>query len=207
LLAQPNTININERKHLVLMSLMYDTGARVQEIADLKISDIIFNDNTLIKIKGKGDKYRLVPIDTKMSNLLRQYLQDYKLTNIEKQNDFLFCNHSNNKMTRQGITYIVKKYYLKAYSCNNITNLITISPHILRHSRAVHLLMSGVDLIYIRDILGHSSVKTTEIYARINTEYKRKALEKLADNSINDQLPEWQTDKNLFDWLNSFKLI
>ncbi|MDR1608824.1 MAG: site-specific integrase [Deltaproteobacteria bacterium] len=205
LLNQPNPIIKNERKHLVLLSLMYDTGARVQEICDLKVSNIIFNNNDIyIKITGKGNKTRIVPIDEKMKNLLNKYLNDFSLNNSENNDCYLFTNHSKNKLSRQGITHILNKYYLIACSNHLFKNPIKISPHTLRHTRAIHLLQAGVDLIYIRDILGHSSVKTTELYARVITEQKRTAIEKVSGN-INDQIPEWNINADLLEWLNSFK--
>jgi site-specific recombinase XerD len=163
------------------------------------------NNYVSIKITGKGNKIRIVPIDNNMSTLLKQYIIDFSLNSSDKQNSYLFKNHLSSKITRQGITHILKKYYLKAINSNLlINNNITISPHTLRHSRAVHLLMSGVDLIYIRDILGHTSVKTTEIYSRIYTNHKRKALESLSNDNIKNQLPEWHINQDLMDWLNSF---
>jgi len=76
-----------------------------------------------------------------------------------------------------------------------------ISPHCLRHSKSMHLLQAGVNLIYIRDILGHADIKTTEIYARIDSEMKRKALEKASLGTVTDKMPPWHENKNLLDWL------
>ena len=76
-----------------------------------------------------------------------------------------------------------------------------MSPHCLRHSRAVHWLQAGVDLIYIRDLLGHVSVQTSEIYARIDGEMKRKALEKASSYATPSEMPSWQKDKSLLEWL------
>jgi integrase/recombinase XerD len=80
-----------------------------------------------------------------------------------------------------------------------------LSPHVLRHSKAVHLLQAGVNLIYIRDFLGHVDLKTTEIYARTDTETKRKAIENAYPEIITDQLPDWNRDKGLLTWLSELK--
>jgi site-specific recombinase XerD len=206
LFAQPDTRIKNQRKHLIILSLLYNTAARVQEIVDLKVGDIILQEKiTIIRITGKGNKIRLVPIDFQMSEMLNQYLADFSINHKLDHDSLLFKNKYNSKYTRQGITYLIKRYYSQAVQKLLITNQITITPHILRHSRAIHLLESGVDLIYIRDILGHTSVQTTEKYARINTETKRKALEKVSKNISHPNLPEWNTDQNLLAWLNSFK--
>ena len=117
----------------------------------------------------------------------------------------LFFNHSGNKLTPQGITYILKSYAAKARCLypEDIPELI--SPHMLRHSRAMHLLQSGVNLIYIRDLLGHVAVQTTEVYAKADTKLKRDALEKAHPNigkSAAD-IPSWERDPELKAFLKS----
>ncbi len=80
-----------------------------------------------------------------------------------------------------------------------------VSPHVLRHSKAMHLLQAGVNLIYIRDFLGHVNLKTTEIYARTDTESKRKAIENAYSDIINSDMPDWSKDKELLSWLSDLK--
>ena len=115
----------------------------------------------------------------------------------------VFLNKYNGKLTRAGISYILNKYAKKANCSNSDIVPEHIHPHMLRHSRAMHLLQAGVNLVYIRDILGHSSVTTTEIYARADTEIKRKAIENASPNLQNNTLGEWNTNKNLLNWLKS----
>ena len=201
LLLQPDTNTESGRKHLMLLSLMYATGARVQEIADLVVSDVMYNDSSLVRLTGKGNKSRFVPLEAPVVKLLCQYLEDFSLTSPSKRTELLFTNHSQKKLTRQGITHILKKYAAMVYKKHSGLIPKTISPHNLRHSRAVHWLQAGVDLIYIRDLLGHVSVQTSEIYARIDGEMKRKALEKVSSYAIPDEMPSWQKDKSLMDWL------
>jgi site-specific recombinase XerD len=98
---------------------------------------------------------------------------------------------------------ILKKYYQKAKLLRPELYAETISPHCLRHSKSMHLLQSGVNLVYIRDILGHVDIKTTEIYARIDSEMKRKALEKATVGTVSEAQPIWQKNKGLLDWLRS----
>ena len=201
LLAAPSINTESGRKHLVLLSLMYATGGRVQEIADLIVSDIMYNGNSLVKLTGKGNKSRFVPLEPPVVKLLCQYLNDFSLMDPSKRMESLFKNHSHNKLTRQGITHIVKKYADRVRKKQPELIPETLSPHCLRHSRAVHWLQAGVDLIYIRDLLGHTSVQTSEIYARIDGEMKRKALEKVSSQTFPNEIPSWQKDKSLMEWL------
>ena len=201
LLLKPDTNTESGRKHLVLLSLMYATGSRVQEIADLRVSDVMYNDSSLVKLTGKGSKSRFVPLEAPVVKLLCQYLKDFSLTSSSKRMELLFTNHSHNKLTRQGITHILKKYADMVREKQPGLIPKTVSPHCLRHSRAVHWLQAGVDLIYIRDLLGHVSVQTSEIYARVDGEMKRKALEKASSYAFTDEIPSWQKDKPLMEWL------
>ena len=201
LLLKPDTNTESGRKHLVLLSLMYATGSRVQEIADLRVVDVMYNDSSLVKLTGKGSKSRFVPLEAPVVKLLCQYLKDFSLTSSSKRMELLFSNHSHNKLTRQGITHILKKYADMVREKQPGLIPKTVSPHCLRHSRAVHWLQAGVDLIYIRDLLGHVSVQTSEIYARIDGEMKRKALEKVSSYAFADEIPLWQKDRSLMAWL------
>jgi len=203
LLAQPNTKSKSGRKHLVILSYMFATACRVQELCDSRAADAMCNNNAVARLTGKGNKSRYVPLDMAFVELLRQYLEEFCLNDESKSMEFLFTNHSGHKYTRQGITYLVKKYGALARLKNPRLIPEDISAHTLRHSRAVSLLKSGMDLIYIRDILGHVSVKTTEIYVRIDSEMKRKALERASGNPVNEEMPVWQQDKTLMDWLKS----
>ena len=201
ILSKPDIKTKSGRCHLCLLSLMYASGARVQEVADLRVSDITYSAGSLIKLTGKGAKSRFVPLEAPVAKLLGQYLEDFSLENPSRGMELLFRNHSQKKLTRQGITHILKKYadMVKEKQPGLIPG--TVSPHCLRHSRAVHWLQAGVDLIYIRDLLGHVSVKTSEIYARIDGEMKRKALEKVSSYAFSEGLPSWQKDKSLMEWL------
>ena len=106
-------------------------------------------------------------------------------------------------LTRAGVTYILKKYAKEAQldGVPNISDEIT--PHWLRHSKAMHLLQAGVNLVYIRDLLGHSDISTTEIYARADEAMKRDALMAAYESPSNNELPAWKKDKGLLDWLKS----
>ena len=203
LLAEPDLKTKTGRKHLVMLSFMFATGCRAQELSDITVSDVMYNNNSIAKLTGKGSKSRFVPLDDMFVDLLRQYINEFGLNAPNRSDDFLFVNHMGQQITRQGITHILKKYSEQARKKHLELIPDRLSPHCLRHSRAIDWLKSGVELIYIRDLLGHVSIQTTEIYARIDSEMKRKALEKASGNIVNEQMPSWQTDKALLEWLNS----
>lgn len=203
LLDQPDRNTTQGRRDAVLLSLLYDTGARVQELVDLKVCDINLNDTVTVILTGKGGKSRIVPVMAPTGELLRQYIDRAGLSHPSKNRTPLFTNRGKQPLTRAGVTYILKKYASQAQASGVKYISGEITPHWLRHSKAMHLLQSGVNLIYIRDLLGHSDVSTTEIYARADETMKRKALLEAYKSPTEDKLPEWKTDKNLLDWLKS----
>lgn len=187
------------RRHLTLISLMYETGARVQEVVDLTPSSIRLSRPYVIRLCGKGNKTRIVPLDDKITELVNKYMQENGLASQMSMNKPLFFNHSGNKLTPQGITHILKTYAAKARILYPDAIPMLVSPHMLRHSRAMHLLQSGVNLVYIRDLLGHVSVQTTEVYAKADTKSKREALEKAHPElgRSASELPSWERDPEL----------
>lgn len=187
-----------------LLTLMYDTGARVSEIIHLNIEDIRLNKPETIKLHGKGNKTRIVPIMGNTVSLLKEYMIEYKLLENKYTNiNSLFFNRSGYPLTKMGINYIINKYVSKVNNNSNNIIKIKVHSHTFRHSKAVHLLESNVELIYIRDFLGHSSVKTTEIYAKVCNKNKMEALEK-AYSEITDITQEsWSDNHDLIAWLQN----
>jgi site-specific recombinase XerD len=203
LLSLPDQATRIGRRDCVLLSILYDSGARAQELCDMTVSDLRLDAPSVTRLTGKGSKTRIVPLMPPMAALLRQYLRDYGLMDPALGCRPLFTNHCGNKLTRKGVSYILDKYFQEAKALRPDLYPETISPHAMRHSKAMHLLESGVNLIYIRDILGHADMKTTEVYARIDTEMKRRALESALKGVASETLPAWQTDKGLLEWLKS----
>jgi integrase/recombinase XerD len=204
LLEQPDTRYKKGRRDLALLGLMYDTGARVQEVIDLTPGMIRLNNPPTIKIIGKGNKARLVPMIDAQIEHLKSYLKENHLNEASANMYPLFYNSRREKLTRAGISYIVSKYYSAARKINAGLIPNKISCHSLRHSKAMHLLQSGVNLVYIRDILGHVSIQTTEIYARADSKQKRIALEKAYVNLNPGVEPTWEKNDGLITWLKSF---
>lgn len=184
-----------------LLTLMYDTGARVDEIINLSIDDIRLDKPETVKIHGKGNKTRIVPIMGNTVALIKKYVLEYRILEKKYTNiNNLFFNRSYQPLTKMGITYIINKYVFKVNQKNNIIK-IKVHPHTFRHSKAVHLLESDIELIYIRDFLGHSSVKTTEIYAKVCNKNKVEALEKAYSEITETPNKNWADDDNLIVWL------
>ena len=204
LLAQPDKHTAKGRRDLTLMSVLYDTGARVQELIDIKVRDVILQDPAIITLLGKGNKIRRVPIMKNTLALLQAYILEHRLDQLSRNEEPLFINNQHHKLTKEGISFIIAKYTQFARQISTIIP-VKIKPHMLRHSKAMHLLQAGVNLIYIRDFLGHVDIKTTEIYAKADTETKRKAIENLYPDLIDSNLPDWNQDQALLSWLSSLK--
>ena len=136
-------------------------------------------------------------------SIIKKYMADYGLFSEIKDSKPLFFNKKNEKLTRAGLSYILNKYAKKAMVDHKDLFPNKMSPHILRHSKAMHLLQSGVNLIYIRDFLGHSSVTTTEIYAKCNPEVKRKAIEEASPKVLPKEKFSVKEKEDLFEWLKT----
>lgn len=201
----PNTVK--GKRDLALLSLMYDSGARVTEMTNLEPSSINFNKPSTIKLVGKGNKGRIVPLMESQIAILNDYMHDNRLMTSNATSYPLFDNGRMQKLSRMGISRILKKYTAKAKILQPSWYPLTVTPHILRHSKAMHLLQSGVNIVYIRDFLGHASISTTEVYARADAKMKREALEKAhKDIQYNNKCePRWLKDAGLLEWLKSLK--
>ena len=200
LLSSPDISTKKGRRDQTLLSLLYDSGARVQELADLTVGDIRLDTPAQVKLTGKGRKTRSVPLMDKTVLLIKNYLKEQKLDTPIYSTHPLFYNSQRKKLTRQGIAYILKRYA-------NMCGIEEISPHRIRHTKAMHLTEANINPIFIRDFLGHTDLKVTEIYSKTSVKMKREALEKL--NEKEQILPEqenkeWTDDIELMDWLKNF---
>jgi site-specific recombinase XerD len=205
LLAQPDLTTKKGRRDLALLALMYDSAARVQEIVDMTPSSLRLTQPFTIKLVGKGNKARIVPLMEQQVGHLRLYMEKNHLLQQHANSYPLFFNSRKEKLTRAGLHHILQHYARMAREKN--PNLIPdkISPHSLRHSKAMHLLQAGVNLVYIRDILGHQSVQTTEVYARVDSKQKREAIEKAYSDVVKREVPQWEDNVGLLEWLVSFR--
>jgi site-specific recombinase XerD len=201
ILALPDRSTRNGRRDATLLASLYDTAARVQELADLTVRDIRVDNPAMAALTGKGRKSRHVPIDANTAALLAAYLAERHLDGPGQADHPVFFNQRRAKLSRGGIAWILRKHQAQAADPALVS--AHLSPHVLRHSRAMHLYDSGVPLPYIRDILGHADLSTTEIYARASTEAKRRALEAVYADVVTAELAEWNQDPELLSWLAS----
>lgn len=204
LLSKPDKTTAKGRRDLTLLSVLYDSGCRVQELADLRVRDVVLDNPAVLILTGKGNKVRRVPLMKNTLILLEYYIHENSLDKPWKSDYPLFRNKQHNKLTKEGIAYIISQYVLLARKTSTIVPE-KVTPHMFRHSKAMHLLKAGVDLIYIRDFLGHEDIKTSEIYAKCDTELKRQAIENAYSDLVDNNLPDWNKDAALLNWLSDLK--
>lgn len=203
LINLPPTDTFTGLRHRIIMCLLYDTGARVQELCDLKIEDINLGNNPTVKLHGKGSKIRIVPISKNMNQILEVYISKF-FSDIKLKNEYLIKNKNNQQMSRDGIEYIVQKY-ATILKNNDPSFPSKVHPHMFRHSKAMHMLAVDIPIVYIRDFLGHEDISTTMIYARADSRKKNEAINNLAPKLIEENYVDWSKDQDLLDFLNSFK--
>lgn len=202
-----NQVDLNDSNGLrdyVMILILYTTGIRVSELINIKVKDLSLSVPYTILVHGKGNKSRYVPLMKTAVPHIKKYLESLKLDNASKYEEVLFKNHMKKNFTRQGVNYILKKYGAKARELNPELVPQDLSAHKIRHTTAMELVSSGVELIYIRDLLGHSSVLTTEHYARTDAQIKRKAIEAASKEIVPPEEAIWESDNNLINWLKSF---
>ncbi|WP_434576824.1 site-specific tyrosine recombinase XerD [Riemerella anatipestifer] len=170
--AIDKTTSLGKRNHTIIETL-YGCGLRVSELVELKISNLNFEEEFII-VDGKGGKTRLVPLAQYTAELIKDYLLEVRseIKINPKHSDILFLNRRGSKLTRVMVFIIIKDLALQANIKKNI------SPHTFRHSFATHLLKNGADLRYIQEMLGHSSITTTEIYTHLDNEDLRETIMK-----------------------------
>lgn len=193
---------IGGQRDYVLLKLLYNTGARVQEICDLKVSSITFGHIPVITIIGKGKKTRHVPIWKETAKLLQNYL---KVSQLSKKPDAnLFMNLKGESLGRHGVRYIIKQRCFEAENLCPSLKKKNIGPHTFRHTTAMHFLQAGVDLSIIKSWLGHVNLATTHAYIEIDMEMKRKALAACSPVSKSSSLKNlMDKNKNILTWLDS----
>lgn len=190
------------RRDAALLRLLYDSAARVQELCDLRVRDVFLDGEPHVLLHGKGNKSRYVLIVKDVAQRISIYITENHLNRPECMDMPLFFNQQRKKLTRAGVSYIVAKYADAARILSpSIPKKIT--PHIFRHTKAMHLCQAGVDMICIRDTLGHTDLTTTEIYAKLNIELMRDALENAYPELPSHDLPDWKEDGALMKMLNS----
>lgn len=185
-----------------LLLFLYNTGARVQEVADLRVGNLDLGDSPRAHLHGKGDKWRTCPLWAETAEQLRALL---KTADSERlQSDPVFRSRSGSALTRYGIYKVVRRH------CGHLDTTPRhqrVSPHVFRHTTAMHLLEAGVEVNVIRGWLGHVSLETTNRYAEISMRAKEAALQACTPPTGSSEgfprQPVWRSDQALLDWLDS----
>jgi integrase/recombinase XerD len=171
MIATVDTSSPRGRRDHALLLLLYNTGARVSEVLAVRSSDLRLDRPRQVRFLGKGKKERICPLWPETTSALRRIIR------IERSNDVLFQSHQGTPLTRDGVAYILQKYFRLAIKSHPSPRLRRVTPHMIRHSCAVALLQAGVDVTVIRDYLGHASVSTTSRYITTNLQMKRQVLD------------------------------
>ena len=168
IIATTDTATVKGRRDSAMLEVLYSCGLRVSELTSLRLGDLFFGEG-YIRVTGKGDKQRLVPISRVARAKIQIYLDDRR--DVDSNDDTVFLNNRGKKLTRVMIFTILKQAALRA----GITK--RISPHTFRHSFATHLLEGGADIRQVQELLGHESILTTEIYTHLEREHLRRTVE------------------------------
>ena len=160
---------LGQRDRLIL-EMLYATGVRVGELVSIKVSDINFSSRTIL-ILGKGNKERIVPYGDYCEEILKLYLKDGYLSLNNQNSPYLFFNARGGRLTERGVRYLLEEIIKKTSVQKNI------SPHMIRHSFATHLLNQGCDLMTVQKLLGHESIKATQIYTHVTTDRLRSVYQ------------------------------
>src|SRR6266566_4369646 len=192
--------NLQGTRDYALLATMFNTGARVQEIADLRACDLQLTKPFQVKLFGKGKKERYCPLWPQTAAVLRAFATE---RNLDLRSEVcVFLNHHDQPLTRFGIRYILARCLARA--SRDVPNLRKkrLHPHSMRHSTAVALLKSGNDLSTIAHYLGHANPTTTNRYAKVDLEMKRRAIARVKPVPRQSRTP-WSRDATILDWLES----
>lgn len=176
IIRSTDTTTVKGRRDRAMLELMYSCGLRVSELISLKLGDLCFGEG-YIRVTGKGDKQRLVPIGKVAQEYVMLYLDDRKervsSNGVSRSEETLFLSNRNSKLSRVMVFTIIRQ----AAEAAGITK--TVSPHTFRHSFATHLLAGGASIRQVQDLLGHENITTTEIYTHLNPDHLRGAIDKI----------------------------
>ena len=184
-----------------LLLFMYNTGARVQEVADTRVSWITWTGSPKVSLLGKGQKWRSCPLWDNTIQHLKRLIEGRPSSTTAP--DWLFVNRDHQPLSRSGIADIVHRYAVKAASVEPSLLSLHVTPHTLRHTTAMHLLQSGVDVNVIRSWLGHASISTTNHYIEIDLAMKARALQACEIGSHPPAQAQWRSNPDILSWLDS----
>lgn len=199
ILAQPDRSTLEGMRDHVLLSFLYNSGARIQEALDLCTGAIRFEPPNFVRLYGKGRKERICPLWPETVALLRKLLERQPRAPDER----IFVNRYGEPLGASGVRFKLGAYVEQAAKSVPTLQSKHVTPHSFRHATAVHLVAAGVDITVIRSWLGHVSLDTTNHYAQANLETKRKALEQVGAPAASNVPPSWKRDASLMEWLDT----
>ena len=200
LLAAPDGRTALGCRDRALLLVLYNTGARVQEILDLRPCDLQLATPRQVLLRGKGRKERICPLLRATTDALRALLDARGVTSEDSRP--LFRNRYGRPLSRSGLRYILRKHCRAASSAMPRLAAKRVHPHVMRHTMATHHLQAGVDLVTISHLLGHASVETTNRYAAVSLQAKRDAVEQAGSlGTVTSELAGWREDPSILDWL------
>ena len=192
--------SIKDLKKLTMICVLYETGAKVTELINIKLDDLNLSDNASITLYGKGNKTRIVPISQELVKLINKYSKEVY---INYGDDYLFYSNYKKKYNRKSINYLINNLInklKKTYSSNFKGNY---HPHSFRHTKATHLYNNGTPLLYVKEFLGHSTITSTEIYATPDSKKQREEILRNSE-SINIKNKYSNVKKDTLDnWLKN----
>ena len=198
ILAGPDQNTASGRRNATLLSLLYDSGMRVQELCDLTPRDLRLVCPPHVSVLGKGRKKRIIPLLSATATLLRSYISEQGLDTEERYQTPLFFNRQGKALTRAGVRYILQKYAARV-STDGLAD--RVSPHTLRHSKAMHMLQAKNPLAAIQSILGHADINTTMVYAHADLDMMRETLEKTPTMTPKAKTTAAWAKPGMLDWL------
>jgi site-specific recombinase XerD len=199
ILSQPERSSPEGQRDHALLSLLYNTGSRIQEALNLRPQDMYLKSPAHVRLMGKGEKERISPIWPETAQLLTSLIE----RNNVRPDERLFINRYGTPLSASGFRFRLRQYVRSATVEQPTLSQKRITPHVFRHTTAVHLVAAGVDVTVIRSWLGHAHLDTTNHYAQANLETKRKALEQVDPSLRSSKPPRWKRDADLLAWLDS----
>jgi site-specific recombinase XerD len=198
-LVTAGPVNPEGQRDHALLSLLYNTGSRIQEALNLRPQDLYLKSPAHVRLMGKGQKERIAPIWPETAELLTSLIE----RNHVRPDERLFINRYGAPLSASGFRFRLRQYVRSATVKQPTLSQKRITPHVFRHTTAVHLVAAGVDVTVIRSWLGHAHLDTTNHYAQANLETKRKALEQADPSLRGSKPPRWKRDSDLLAWLDS----
>lgn len=200
LLSMPDLTTKKGRRDGAILSLLYDAGMRINELLELKVENVEIENHLINITKAKRNKHRQIPISKNTINLIKQYIEDNSLNCVNDA--YLFSNNKHEKLSSNAIRKKIKKYVtIIASNDSNFPN--RVHPHMFRHSKATHLINKNINVLEVKDFLGHESLDSTQVYITTDIIKKKEALETIEKKIFDEKVVIPRELDNPTEWLNN----